>query len=521
MSSSSQDDAAAPRAAPPAEEQAGPATAPDAAEKTAKRTDGPAPEPGNFFENKARQLTASFAEFRSLLRLRPFDTSSPEGRSKERYRRAALTTLTSMLARGLGTFTGIANLRIALGYLGKERYGLWMAVGSLITWANLADLGLARGLQNHLSQANGRDDTEAAGRYVSTGLIALSLIALALGLVAAPVVFAVPWAHLLNIENPALAGEARNVVGAVVACFLIGFPLSLVPTIYAAYQRGYIANLFSIVGSLVSLTTLLLITRVGASLSYLVLATGGVSIGITLLNFAYVLREMPWLRPRWSRATRPTLRALGGTSAALFVFQLGSLLVNETQSFIIARRLGLSEVTEWTVFMRVYVLPAIFIQMLDTPLIPAFREAHVRGEQSWLRTAFWRITKLKMVIAVGAAGLYPVLGNWVAALMSGQAVVLPLDIWAASGFLLIVAIWNGSFNDLMIAVDRLRLLVITVLVNGLVTPVLSYWLAPSLGLLGVVLATPLFSLFVSAWLLPLACRDLLKSTPTEPKTVPS
>jgi O-antigen/teichoic acid export membrane protein len=154
--------------------------------------------------------------------------------------------------------------------------------------------------------------------------------------------------------------------------------------------------------------------------------------------------------------------------------------------------------------------------MIDVPLIPAFREAHVRGEHDWLRKAFWRITKLKMVIAFVAAGLYLVLGNWVAGLMSDKAVVLPLEDWAGCGFMLVIAMWGSSFNDLMIAVDRLKLLVLTVLCNGLVTALLSYLLAP-LGLFGVIVAMSTFSLLVSGWLLPLACRDLLRRTGlTEP-----
>src|ERR1041385_8128703 len=96
--------------------------------------------------------------FPLILRLRPFDTGTPEGRSKERYRRAALTTISSMIARGLGIFTGLAWIRLSLSYLGNERYGLWVAVSSIVGWANLADLGLARGIQNHLSEANGQDD---------------------------------------------------------------------------------------------------------------------------------------------------------------------------------------------------------------------------------------------------------------------------------------------------------------------------------------------------------------------------
>jgi O-antigen/teichoic acid export membrane protein len=469
--------------------------------------------PAGFVTAKTRELVSSTRSFLRILRLRRFDTSTPEGRSNERYRRAALTTATAMMAHGLGVFTGLAWVRLSLSYLGKERYGLWMAIGSIVAWANLADLGLARGMQNHLSEANGRDDRDLASRYVATGLVSLTLLALALAVIVAPLIFVVPWSSVLNVNNPSLGEEARYVVAAAFACFLLEFPISLVPTIYAAYQRGYIANLFNILGRLVSLGTLIGVTRLRMSLPILILATGGSGILISLFNFGYVLKEMPWLRPRLRFVSLRTLRRLAGTSVALFVFQIGALLINETQNLIIARRLGLSQVAEWSVFSRVHLLPAIFIQMIDTPLIPAFREAHVRGERDWLRIAFWRVTKLKMVLALGGAGLYLVFGNLAATLLSGQSIVFSRDIWLASGFLLVVAVWNVSFNDLMIAVDRLRLLVLTVLVNGLVTPVISYVLAPRLGLLGVILATPVFSLAVSAWLLPLACKDLIKSRP--------
>jgi O-antigen/teichoic acid export membrane protein len=334
-------------------------------------------------------------------------------------------------------------------------------------------------------------------------------VALAIAVLVAPLVFVVPWASVLNVRDPALANETRVVVGAVMAIFLFEFPLCLVPTIYAAYQRGYVAAVFNIVASIASLAALVAAMYFKLSLPWLIVGSGGTGVAIMLINFGYGLREMPWLRPRISQVTRGALRALAGTSLALFVFQLGALLVNETQSLIIARRLGLSQVADWSVFMRVYLFPAMFLQMIDAPLIPAFREAYVRGERDWLRTAFWRVTKLKMAIALLASGLYLACGNWVATLIAGQPIVLSPSVWAASSFLLIVAVWNGSFNDLMIAVDRLRLLVITVLFNGLVTPVLSYVLAPSLGLFGVVLATPIFSFAVSGWLLPWACRDLI------------
>jgi O-antigen/teichoic acid export membrane protein len=460
---------------------------------------------------KLQELGTSLRRFRAILRLHPFDTSTPEGRSNERYRRAALTTLTAMIAQALGIFTGLAWIRLSLSYLGEERYGLWIAIGSLLAWANLADMGLARGMQNHLSQANGQDDRELGARYVSTGLAALGSVALALGFLAAPVVLLFPWATFLNVRDPALVPETRQAVVAAVACFLLAFPFSIVPTIYAAYQRGYIASIFNILGSLVSLCTLIAATRFHLSLPWLIAATSGIGILMALVNFGYALKEMPWLLPRVHLVSWKTLRELGGTSGALFMFQIGALLINETACMIIARRLGLPQVTEWSIFLRVQMLPGIFIQMIDAPLIPAFREAYVRGERDWIKTAFWRVTKLKGAVALLATGLYFIVGNWAVQILSGQPIVFARDMWAGAAFLLVVAVWNGSFNDLLIATDRLRILVITLLANGLVTPILSYLLAPTFGLFGVLIAMPIFSLVVSAWLLPWACRDLLSA----------
>jgi O-antigen/teichoic acid export membrane protein len=462
---------------------------------------------------KLHDVVASLRSFRAILRLRPFDTSTPEGRSNERYRRAALTTFSTMTAQALGLFTGLAWIRLSLSYLGEERYGLWIAIGSILAWANLADMGLARGMQNHLSQANGQDDRELASRYVSTGLVALGSVALILGLLALPIVLIFPWATFLNVRDPALVPETRHAVAAALACFLLSFPFSLVPTIYAAYQRGYVASIFNILGSLVSLGALIVATRIHLSLPWLIVATSGIGILMALINLGYALREMPWLLPRFQLASWKTMRELGATSGALFVFQIGALLINETACMIIARRLGLPQVTEWSIFLRVQMLPGIFLQMIDAPLIPAFREAYVRGERNWIKTAFWRVTKLKCAVALLATTLYFIVGNWAVQILSGQPIAFGRDMWAGGALLLVVSVWNGSFNDLLIATDRLRLLVITLLANGLVTPILSYLLAPTFGLFGVLVAMPVFSLVVSAWLLPWACRDLL-SAPT-------
>ena len=74
-----------------------------------------------------------------IVRLKPFDTSTQEGRSQERYRRAALTMLSSLAARSVSILTVLISVPLTLGYLGVERYGLWMTISSVIAMLVFAD----------------------------------------------------------------------------------------------------------------------------------------------------------------------------------------------------------------------------------------------------------------------------------------------------------------------------------------------------------------------------------------------
>ena len=64
-----------------------------------------------------------------IVRLTPVDTATAEGRSKERYRRAALSAATSFAAKAIALLTTAISVPLTLGYyLGGERFGVWMTL---------------------------------------------------------------------------------------------------------------------------------------------------------------------------------------------------------------------------------------------------------------------------------------------------------------------------------------------------------------------------------------------------------
>ena len=73
---------------------------------------------------------------RSLLSISP-TSEDEQGRSVKRYRRVALTAMTSILSKVIVLATTIISVPLTFHYLGAERYGLWMTITSSVLFSGL------------------------------------------------------------------------------------------------------------------------------------------------------------------------------------------------------------------------------------------------------------------------------------------------------------------------------------------------------------------------------------------------
>src|SRR5690348_15468759 len=85
--------------------------------------------------------------------------SEPEDKRRQhRDRQASRTTGAGLVAKALYLFVRLASVPLSLRFLGADRYGLWLAAGSLVNWIGLFELGIGSGLVNALSSAAGHSD---------------------------------------------------------------------------------------------------------------------------------------------------------------------------------------------------------------------------------------------------------------------------------------------------------------------------------------------------------------------------
>lgn len=359
----------------------------------------------------------------SFVRLKPFDTSTTEGRSKERYRRIALTSVTAITAKAIGILTALISVPLTIGYLGTERYGLWMTMSSVIALLGFADLGIGNGLLNAVAEADGKDDRNAASRSVSSAFFILLGIAIFLLALLISIYSFISWQRVYNVTSDLAIRESGPATALLLVVFIINMPLGIVQRVQMGYQEGVKNHVWAIAGSLVGFVGLLVIVYLKAGLPWLVLAVSGGPVLVMLINW---FREFtwlkPWLFPHWSAFDWETGRKIVSTGIVFLILQIFAIIGNSSDNIVIAQVLGASAVTVYAVVQKLF-MTALIAQYFLQPLWPAFGEATARDDLQWVRRTFNRALALSLGLGVLTGLPLMFFGKRIVSMLAGPDIV--------------------------------------------------------------------------------------------------
>lgn len=422
-----------------------------------------------------------------VLRSTPFDPSTAEGRSSERYRRAALSVAVASVAKGIAVITAATSVPLTLSYLGSERFGMWMTLSAIIVILNFTDLGIGNSLLNAVATGAGRDDRGLIRTYVSNGLVMLGAVALVLGAGFAVAYPHVPWHLLFNVASTVARDEAGPATAVFFACFLVGMPAGALHHVRAGLQQGYINSAFVAIGNLCGLALLLVVLHMQLGLPWLVLAMAGGPVLAVIANGVILVARSPWLRPVRSDIQPGVIRSLLRVGLLFLVLQLAVGIAFTSDSLVAAHVIGPSAVAEYAVVAKLFSVPMLLVGIVLGPLWPAYREALSRGDRAWLRVTFARSIRLALVVAVPTSlalvlvGV-PLIGFWV-----GTSEVRPsLGLVLAFGIWTMLSAVGTAIAMVLNGVQVIKFQVVVALVMALANILLSIALASRIGVAGVV-----------------------------------
>jgi O-antigen/teichoic acid export membrane protein len=388
----------------------------------------PAAAPGLLV--RARQLWA-------VVRLRPFDQSTEAGRSQERYRRAALTTLASFAGKGIAVLTTLVTVPLTLSYLGPERYGMWMTISSFIALVSFTDLGIGSALIGAISETNAARDDAKAREYVSGAAVMLGAMVAALSVAFAVAYPFVPWARVFNVQSGAASSEAGPAVAALLLCQMGLMLLSFVGGVRMGFQEGFVNAIWGVLGSVFALVGVLVAVYVRASLPWLIVSVSVAPVLALLFNaWALFGRDHRAIRPSWAAVNRESLRRLFGLGLLFLILQLSVALAFSSANLVAAQVLGPEAVTQYSVPFRLFGIAMMVVMALVAPLWPAYADAIARGDAAWVRRTLARSLTFSVAFGVVTSLILVVFGGLILRAWVGPTVVAPF------GLLLGFGIWN-------------------------------------------------------------------------------
>jgi len=318
-----------------------------------------------------------------------------------RERAIRLTVAASVGAKAFSVFCTLAQVPLALHYLGSEAFGFWVTIASIVLVLNSLDFGLGVGMQHAMAAAYGRDDMEHMRRAFWSGTAALGILgaaALAAGL---PLAYLVHWEDILHLRDAGLRAEAPAALAIAFAWFAVGLPLNSVNRLAAAAQRGWINAGWIAAGNTLSLA-FVAAAAIG-HWGFLWFLAAGLSVptlqGLGLL--IHLTRVLGWRA--WPTALAPAaeLRTMLRSSLYFAFPQLGLTLVQSAPALAISVAAGSAGVTGYNLLIRLF---SPFQQgqiILLNPVWPAYTEAHSRSDHPWITRTFVRTVAAFAALAVG------------------------------------------------------------------------------------------------------------------------
>lgn len=440
-----------------------------------------------------------FRRILPLIRLRPLNTATRQGRSNERHRLIVLSSVTSVASKLVTAATTLISVPLAVHYLGTERYGMWVTMSSFVTMLSFADLGIGNGLITAVASAYGRNDRQRIRHYISSVFFALAVVAAAILLPFAVAYRYVPWFEVFNVQSDLARREAGPALAMLVAFSAFGPLVGIVYRVQMGMQRWFLVNLWQGLANIPSLAGIIIAIHLEAGLPWLVLALAGAPLCTAVLNslifFAGAHRD---IAPSFKTISRDALARVVRTGFLFLGLQIAESIMLSSNSIIIARVLGAGAVTQYAVPERMFDLINTVKGAVLAPLWPAYGEARARGDHVWVKQTLIRSLFIAGGFAAVAASILFFAGNWIILIWVGDVVTPPTLLLLGLALWKVIETGGVAAAMLQNSHDMMKFQLVTSALVALSAVPLRIVMAQTVGIAGLPWATIICYVIFSA-----------------------
>jgi O-antigen/teichoic acid export membrane protein len=379
----------------------------------------------------------------------------------------------------------LATVPIALHYLNKEQFGVWIVVAQISSFLAMIDLGMGDAGVRLLIDHKDFPNDGTYGSLIKAAMLAQSIQgALIFAVGAALVPMLSGW-----LKVPALlVGDFNLLCLWQIGLLSFNFFGRISVQLLSAHQRSDVVNYSQAIGIVLNFAVLVFSFHMHLGLFSFVLGQTFATVVVLAGTVAASVR-LKFFPSRWGPISTAEFRSLFGFGSEVFLVTVGGQFVNCSQTFLLARLLGLEAAAVWSVMTRLFTLLTLLTGRLISVAAPAFAEMLVRGEHERLCRRYRSMFKLSL-LASCYFGLLVGFGNsafvdvWLS--MFGQKGGIqwrPLNDWLLAIWFVIL-LQSASHNVLVVSTKRVQAAKYIYFLEGVAFVAASILIVPRAGISG-------------------------------------
>lgn len=368
------------------------------------------------------------ANIKSLISLKPHDTSDELGRSKERYRIATWSILSNACSKALALLLMLLSVQQTIPYLGTERFGVWITIASFSGILSICDLGIGNALTNRVAYSASLQNKQELQKTISSGLFALTMIGITLSIILTVIAYLIPWQNLIKVSSSEVDKEIR--LSCVIFSALFGLQIlaSGVQRIFLGLQKAYLANAASSMSSAISIVLIISTVTYQPSIPSLILMTLGCSIVVNLSMVYILIRKHLFLIRMIAGLSDNEYKLLIKGGGLFFILQIGTVIGWGADALIISSILGATQVAVFSIAQKMFQLVTQPIAMINSPFWGAYADAYIRNDYKFMAKTL-KISLIINLLIASILGLPLIFwGREISQYWTGENIVLPISL---------------------------------------------------------------------------------------------
>ena len=392
---------------------------------------------------------------------------------------------------------------ILIHNLGAHTYGAWVLIGSMIGYASLFDFGVGLAAMKMIAELSADKDKKKISELLSNAIITyagMGLVIFAIGMSLLPF-----FSDIFNVPQ-----NLRHDTNLAYLIVVIATGLTFMSAAFSAALQGL--HDFKIYNFVVMLQTIL---AAGGSIVTVKLGGGlidlsivyGVSCVLGLLIKAYwvIIRHKIAVAPH--HISKPTFKRMLSFSSSVFVINVGSRIIFDTDAILIGHFLGTQSVAAYQVALGPGTALRKVGDQLNSITLTTSSKLHSEKDTAALQKLLLEATRFTLVLMVPIILVIIVVGKDFIRLWVGEAFVHSYASLVILAIGLTIVNIQSTSSQVILALNKHARLAKVIMMEATANLVLSIVLLHRYGITGVALGTAIPTCFTAlCYSLPAASR---------------